>query len=205
MIGILGLAAIAAAPVPHTADELLASFLRTACLSKVDRVEALRSIAGPNWRTTHERTERDMTFEVDGPVARQDQIDQAWEVPLREGRARISVWKIDYADPASEDISSALIWIRPEQAVAAVLVARSFGLELQPAGPRRDTPGGLREYSGGKLVRESRPTGWLQHYEVTGQSVDRAIHITAMREWGPQHPDQQWRFGCGTRINISGR
>jgi hypothetical protein len=127
-----------------------------------------------------------------------------WEIPLREGQALINVSKTDFADPASEDWSYTVIWLRPEQAVSAVAVARSFRLELQPAGPRHDTPSGVREYSGGQLVRETQPTGSLQHYEVSGPSLDRAIHVQAMREWGAQHPDQLWRFACGKRINING-
>lgn len=205
MIAILWIAAAAGTPTPPSADELLSNFLRAACLGHVDRVEAIRNIAGPDWRTRGPKIERDITFSVDAPVPRHDMIEQVWEVPLREGRARISVWKYDFADPAAEDRSSAIVWLIPENAVAAADVARSFGLEMQPNGPRHDTPAGIRTYSGGQIVGETRPTGFLQHYEVSGASVDPAIHIEAMREWGPGHPEQLWRFGCARRINIHGR
>ena len=200
MIAILPILAIAAVPVPPTADELLGNVLRAACFSNVDRVQAVRNISGPGWRTEGPRIQRDITFSVDAPVPRHDSIQQLWEIALREGSARISVWKYDFADPASVDHSSAIIWIRPEQSVAPAAVLRSLGLEMQPAGSRVETPARSRAYSGGLLIRESRPTGWIQHYEVAGASVNPEIQISAMREWGPQHPEQLWRFSCGRRL-----
>ena len=193
------LAAALAAGSSPTADQLLIEFLREVCLSDVDRVEAVRRIARPGWRTSGPQIERDITWSVDAPTIRHDKIDQIWSIPVQGGNVRIHAWKFDFAPAEQTDPSSAIIWLRPDTLVDTASIATSLGLTLRPNGPVRRTPNQLTIISSGRVTRTAPPTGWLQHYFVEGARTTSPVEIAAMRQWGEGHPERVWRVTCYPR------
>jgi hypothetical protein len=191
---------------PRSAEELMVLFARELCLVEQDRFSVAEQYVPADWAITRRSERLGVTYSIDAPIPRQDQLELEWRGRVGTAQMWLRVTKYDNEDPALRDHSMATFGVSPDTAVDLARFQQRLSMTMTPRF-EAFVGGGHDGAVFGDFVLPAQPRtyGYLQHYLITAQQPNAQVQTTARHFYGEGYPEQLLDLSCSTAfVPIAG-